>query len=428
MDPRQVKAEQIVAGNRITRGADGACWLVPSQSGGPRYRVVLDGLFPSCTCPDFELTGAACKHMYAVKLWTDRLKAQRAFGEKRGPEPKPVETPPTPKRKTYKQDWPNYNKAKTREKSHVIGLLDNLVDGLRPKEPVKRNRGRPAIPIADQVFGAVYKVYSGFSSRRFQCDLDTASEQGHLSRGMCYNSVTNALDNPALTPILKELIGQTALPLASVEKTFAPDSTGFCTNKFRRWFDHKWGGERSEHVWVKVHLVTGCLTNIVTAADILDMNAPDCPQMPGLIDKTAEGFEIERVCADMAYTAGYNFDAVAKHGASLYAPFKEGTTGSVGGLFKKAFHFFQLNRQEFLEKYHARSNVESTFSGIKRLMGDSVRSKTDTAMTNEVYCKLIAWNLTCLVHAIYEMGITPMFWQDGDGDEPRDILKFPTRA
>ena len=64
----------------------------------------------------------------------------------------------------------------------------------------------------------------------------------------------------------------------------------------------------------------------------------------------------------------------------------------------------------------------------KRLMGDSVRSKTDVAMRNEVYCKLIAWNLTCLVHAIYELGVSPVFWKAPDRDEPTDILKFPTRA
>jgi hypothetical protein len=71
--------------------------------------------------------------------------------------------------------------------------------------------------------------------------------------------------------------------------------------------------------------------------------------------------------------------------------------------------------------------VESTFSAIKRLTRDSVRSKTDVAMRNEVYCKLIAWNLTCLVHAIYELGISPVFWQD-ELDAPQNVLKFPDIA
>ena len=51
--------------------------------------------------------------------------------------------------------------------------------------------------------------------------------------------------------------------------------------------------------------------------------------------------------------------------------------------YAKMFHFFSLNRDEFLRHYHKRSNVESTFSMIKAKFGDSVRSKTDVAMKNE---------------------------------------------
>ena len=48
------------------------------------------------------------------------------------------------------------------------------------------------------------------------------------------------------------------------------------------------------------------------------------------------------------------------------------------------FHYFLFRRDDFLKHYHQRSNVESTFSMIKRKFGDSVRSKGDTAMKNEV--------------------------------------------
>lgn len=44
-------------------------------------------------------------------------------------------------------------------------------------------------------------------------------------------------------------------------------------------------------------------------------------------------------------------------------------------------------RDEFLAHYHKRSNVESTFSMIKRKFGDFLRSKTDTAMVNEALAK-----------------------------------------
>lgn len=57
-------------------------------------------------------------------------------------------------------------------------------------------------------------------------------------------------------------------------------------------------------------------------------------------------------------------------------------------------------------------NVESTFSAIKRKFGDSVRSKTDAAMKNEVLCKILAHNLTCLIQEQETLGIAPIFWKE----------------
>lgn len=69
-------------------------------------------------------------------------------------------------------------------------------------------------------------------------------------------------------------------------------------------------------------------------------------------------------------------------------------------------------RDEFLAQYHKRSNVESTFSMIKRKFGDFQRSKTDTAMVNETLCKVLAHNLVVLIHEIHELGVDPVFWGD----------------
>ena len=80
-----------------------------------------------------------------------------------------------------------------------------------------------------------------------------------------------------------------------------------------------------------------------------------------------------------------------------------------GGLWAKLFHYFNLNRDEFLSRYHQRSNVESTFSMAKAKFGDSVRSKTDIAMTNEVLAKFVCHNICCLISAMYELGISPTF-------------------
>jgi hypothetical protein len=75
------------------------------------------------------------------------------------------------------------------------------------------------------------------------------------------------------------------------------------------------------------------------------------------------------------------------------------------------WHLYSFKKEEFLTHYHQRSNVESTFSALKRKFGPSVRSRLFTAQCNEVYLKCLAYNLTVLVHSIFELGIDASFWR-----------------
>ncbi len=233
-------------------------------------------------------------------------------------------------------------------------------------------------------------------------------------------------ENPAYTPILKGLIVLSSLPLRSVETKFAIDSSGFSTNKFERWYDHKYGVTRRTCAWVKVHVATGVKTNVVTAVRILDQDAADSPQLPDLVRTTGQNFVVEEVSADSAYASVDNFETIAGFGATGFIDFKSNTTGAAGGVFQKMFHYFQFKKEEYLKHYHLRSNVESTFSMVKRKFGDSVRSKTDTAMVNEVLCKFVCHNLCCLIQEECELGIDPIFWPEekADGAGP-DVVRFP---
>jgi len=76
------------------------------------------------------------------------------------------------------------------------------------------------------------------------------------------------------------------------------------------------------------------------------------------------------------------------------------------------YHYYQFNREFFLQRYHKRSNVETTFSMIKAKFGDGLRSKTQTAQVNEALCKVLCHNICCLIQSIFELGIEPTFWGD----------------
>ena len=53
-----------------------------------------------------------------------------------------------------------------------------------------------------------------------------------------------------------------------------------------------------------------------------------------------------------------------------------------------------------------------------------VRTKTDTAQRNEVFGKFVAFNVTCLIHAAYELGLDVLPGQRQDDDEVR-VIRFP---
>ena len=64
------------------------------------------------------------------------------------------------------------------------------------------------------------------------------------------------------------------------------------------------------------------------------------------------------------------------------------------------FHYFMVSRQDFWQHYHKRSNVESTFSMMKRKFGHSLRGKKDVAMVNETVYKMLCHNLVVLIHEV----------------------------
>jgi len=413
MDLRQLKALELAARAKIT--FDGAAWLVPSQATGAKYRVTL-GADPSCSCEDFALHRQPCKHVLAARLVCAR--------EHDGQAPEEV-TDAVPKRPTYRQDWPRYNLAQATEKRRFRELLFELCRGVA--EPPAPRTGRRPHRIQDALFAMAFKVYAGFSSRRFHSDLADAHQAGYLSVPVPGMKVCAFLENAAFTPVLHALIVRSSLPLSSVETVFAPDSTGFSTSRFVRWHDEKYSGARSGRDWVKAHALCGVKTQVVTAVVIEDRDAGDSPQFKPLVRKTAANFTVKEVPADKAYLSHDNLALVESLGGTAYVPFKcNSQPGEPGSLWEKMYFYYNLRREEFLQHYHQRSNAESAFSMVKAKFRDHVRSRTDTAMVNEVLCKFLCHNI-CVVHQSHiELGLEPVFQREegNGGHDPAD----PRRA
>jgi transposase len=307
-------------------------------------------------------------------------------------------------RQTYPQNWPAYNEAQKQEKLLFLDILGELCSFV-PVE--KQNTGRPRALLPDMVFSCVLKVYELLSSRRVNSDLDIARRMGYLSRTPHYNTVLKYFSDPRLVPILTNLIQLSALPLKDLETTFAVDASGLSSAFYSRWLDYRFNGDKRIREWLKIHLICGTGSHIVTHVVITDGKRADSPQFPELVKETAKFFEIKEVCADKGYLSRENMQTVWDLGGIPYIPFKSSSTGKSRGskAWRKMYLWFQLHREKFMDRYHQRSNAESTFSMLKRKFENNLMLRKEVGQINEALAKVLCHNICVLIEQLHESGL-----------------------
>ena len=400
---REQRGILIAENYRIRRNDKG--YEVPSQFNKGKYLVKVRYDKKECNCPDFEVRRQKCKHIFAVEY---TLKKEI---DKEGNIIIEIE------KKTYPQNWKAYNLSQQTEKEKLMELLSDITSRIR--QPAY-NFGRPNNNLGDTIFSMVFKVYSTFSGRRFATDLKFAQEKRFIETITPYNTMFRYFNKSELTPILSQMVKLTSLPLKSIETKFNIDSTGFGTSNFQRWFSFKHGKEICSRRWVKCHFLNGSKSNIITSVKITTENEADCPQLQEMAKDTAKHFNMEELSGDKAYLSQDNFELVNDLGGTFYVPFKTNSTpNKKGGIWKKMYHYFMLNNEEYLHHYHTRSNAESTVNMLKAKFGDRVRSKLWIAQINEVLCKIIAHNICCVIMEVNELGIEANFCLNSQDTAPK---------
>ena len=152
----------------------------------------------------------------------------------------------------------------------------------------------------------------------------------------------------------------------------------------------------------------GVSTGIVTSVEISDWRANDNPFLIPLVQDTASRFEVREVSADKQYLGRANLTAIEEIGAKPFVPFKSNSLvhkRDEGSAWWRMYYYFAYRREEFMEHYHKRSNVESTFGAIKAKFGGRVRSKSRSGQVNEVLAKVLAHNLTVLIREMETLGV-----------------------
>jgi transposase len=151
---------------------------------------------------------------------------------------------------------------------------------------------------------------------------------------------------------------------------------------------------------------------VIASVEATESNVGDVGMLaPFLASSVERGFAVKELSADKAYLSNDNLTAIEAAGGAPYIPFKSNSRGTgKSDAWRRLWHMFEAQNDQFLAAYHKRSNVESAISAIKRKFGASERAKALPAQINEVLLKCLCHNLSVLVHAIHELKIDPSFW------------------
>lgn len=313
------------------------------------------------------------------------------------------------KNKPYSQQWHEYNLSQTNEKLMFMDLLNELCQYIKVDQHI--GKGHPKNNIREMLFCMGLLIYSGKSSRRTISELQISKNLKFIEKVPHFNSILNYFGNPIIKNHLKHLLTLSSLPLKGVEQDFAVDSTGFTTSLFGRWFDHKWGKRIEHRLWRKAHVMSGVKTNIITSIEVSKGTSSDSVMFPDLVTETSQNFSMREVSADKAYSSRQNLQHVTELGAIPFIPFKKNASGKPKGfmIWRRMFQYFQEHYDEFMDRYHKRSNSETVFSMIKRKFGNHLRCKKETAQDNEILMKAFCHNIVVLIHETFELGISTDF-------------------
>jgi transposase len=397
------RAVRMLSSHReAVRAAGRLRFSVRSSDGSKTYEVIADLDGWTCTCPDWSDRKAPCKHILETVLWLDPNRVPIREGSA------------GPIKPTYTQaDWGAYDRGQQLEHQEFDRYLWDLLGGLPEKPWTSGKRGRPVIPLKTQALMSVRKVHLNQSTRRAKGLLEALNQDGKgiLPRVPNYSVPSRFFNRPQATGILIELIERSALVLKEIEDagTVAIDSSGFSTSTMGSYFTEKYEPER-RHRFVKAHLAVGVKTHIVLAVTVTDEHGGDCPEFIPLLRRVAElGHTPARVAADKAYLSRENLSAADSLGIDPFIPFKLNSRGLAKGspMWNRKHHEFQIKRDEFEAAYHARSNVETAFSAIKRKLGEPLLSKTSFARLNELLAKILSYNIGIVISQAELHGLEP---------------------
>ena len=330
--------------------------------------------------------------------------------------------------------WRNEKEYLQNEDEDLPYFISGLLNAFKADNVTIQNT--PRVSAYDILFCNILRSAKQVSSYKFMPIMRDMYEKGFISTPFSANVLTRSLTSPDIRPVLEELLSLTAAPFAGIDTEYAVDSSGFTGYSYSQWCKTKYPNktftrrhsaytkavkqekkeaeEAARKAWLKVSIISGVRSHAVFGLDIAPSygeGTGDPSRFENVVNQALKYFTVDTVVtADKAYSTKKIYNYAEEKGFRFICDFKKNATGRTdSNAMNKAYHFWKNSPELFHELYTKRNNVESVFSTIKNKVGERIYAHTDDARYNELYCKMIAYNLMVLIRLYYLCGIEIQF-------------------
>jgi transposase len=157
----------------------------------------------------------------------------------------------------------------------------------------------------------------------------------------------------------------------------------------------------TSHEYVKLHAAIDLKWRSIISFHFTRTNVHEVTQLEKLLEPL---YDLGDVYADSGYLSVNNCWVIVMKGGTPFICPKKTTTGKSkrNNPFTEMIGRYKQNKEEWLKKYHQRSNIEAVFSSLKRRFGGFVTSIKRCLQQKEIALKIIIYNLMVLVRKIVE--------------------------
>ena len=303
-----------------------------------------------------------------------------------------------------KIDWSSYNLAKIKEIEFFLIFVKEAVDMVKLEEDKFKRKGRPSKDAYDLAKVILTQIYFQTGERQASGLASLFKEKLLLSEIPSPRTIGRAYKRAQVKYILEKVFEMTSAPIEKKETSFSADGTGLPLSIKQNYENDREDKEKHKG-YDKMAVMISNKFHIATAVASKKGTAHDSPMFEELIKDTSLRFQnIDEIQLDAGFISRDNCDLITNVGATPYIYPKKGIIlrrrGSTA--WRNMLTELIKNPQDWLRKYHERSNSECYFSAHKRRFAKPLLKKEVESRNVEALGRVTVLNICMLISAYFE--------------------------